>query len=400
MEENKIIQNVEVEAIPAQTSYIPQVKRPEESINRMLLLLESISRVDKLYTDLAEVLYIMICPIIQEIQADAGYVFLKEGETDILSLKTTFGEINLSRNIKVKLGEEGVGKRALASEPTILHGSDIYKVIDKKILKLLEWNPGSLISIPIVSENQILGIIESVKHDDKSPFTTEQLHFTRIMANYFGSIIIEHELFYKMKEKVKQATKDLRDANSKLKFMFQEAKERSLRDGLTHLYNHSYFFDFLEREIEKSKRQGEKYGTGVLILCDIDHFKKFNDTYGHQVGDMVLMHVAKIFQENSRKIDCAARYGGEEFALLLPQTPFKGGQTIAERLRQSIENSILKASDELSVKITISVGVSCYPTCGSKGSDIVEAADQCLYKAKESGRNRVIVCSECNCQEK
>ena len=126
------------------------------------------------------------------------------------------------------------------------------------------------------------------------------------------------------------------------------------------------------------------------MIIDIDFFKKFNDTYGHLVGDKVLKHVSAIFKSSIREqIDTVARYGGEEFGVILPETSLEGAAVFAERIRKKVEESFIPEGDK-KLKVTLSIGVSCIPvTKCTKTSDLIEAADQALYKAKAEGRNQV-----------
>ena len=128
-----------------------------------------------------------------------------------------------------------------------------------------------------------------------------------------------------------------------------------------------------------------------LLITDIDHFKKFNDTYGHQQGDIVLKETARLLKESVRKIDLAARYGGEEFAVILPETDIENAKMVAERIRKKIEEFKVPGQNE-PLHVTVSVGVAQYePEKDTEKKDFIEHADKALYKAKDSGRNRVVV---------
>jgi len=179
--------------------------------------------------------------------------------------------------------------------------------------------------------------------------------------------------------KAEQLAAELQEANKKL-------KEQAVTDGLTQLYNHRFFFDLLEKEFAKSQRHKLPLS---CIMLDIDYFKIFNDTYGHKQGDLVLSEVARILRETVREGDIVARYGGEEFSAILPKTEKDAARVVAERIRSNIENTAFPGNLEKG-QVTISLGTSTmknneYDTA----SELVESADQALYKAKENGRNRV-----------
>jgi diguanylate cyclase (GGDEF)-like protein len=167
-------------------------------------------------------------------------------------------------------------------------------------------------------------------------------------------------------------------------------REFAIKDRMTMLYNHEYFMSRLKDEIGICERSKDSQFT--LLMMDIDHFKKFNDTYGHQVGDQVLIETTKIYVACVRKdFDLVARYGGEEFAILLHQTGLKNGVAIAEKIRSSIEESIF-LPEEKKLKVTVSIGVSEWKGNLEKKmtpKSMVKQADDKLYECKNKGRNQV-----------
>ncbi|HVM32550.1 MAG TPA: sensor domain-containing diguanylate cyclase [bacterium] len=159
------------------------------------------------------------------------------------------------------------------------------------------------------------------------------------------------------------------------------------RDGLTGLYNHRFFQERLEEELAKADRYNKDLG---FLLMDVDHFKKFNDTYGHQEGDKVLRAVAEIAQGTIRqKVDILARYGGEEFAVILPETDLNAARDLAERVRRNIADHAFESENKTSYKVTVSIGVSTYPFDAREQSKLIQAADEGLYESKRRGRNCV-----------
>ena len=167
---------------------------------------------------------------------------------------------------------------------------------------------------------------------------------------------------------------------------FEYQYKLATTDGLTELYNHRYFQDTLRKQIETSKRYNQPFS---LIIIDIDFFKNFNDTYGHQAGDAVLKGVAHILKRNTRATDFVCRYGGEEMSIILPYTDQKEAQINAERICNAVANHIFKLPNNVDCNVTISLGVATYPEDGETPQDIIEKADKALYWAKEHGRNQV-----------
>jgi len=171
-----------------------------------------------------------------------------------------------------------------------------------------------------------------------------------------------------------------------------ELESLAVRDSLTKLYNHGFFQESLRREIARARRTQTELG---LILIDLDNFKTVNDTFGHPVGDEVLLAFAGLLVGRSRAVDLsfrlakkdiAARYGGDEFALILPDTPKLGTLAKAERLRANVE----MLEFETAPTQTISVGLAVFPTDADSPRGLVEAADRAMYVAKRRGRNRIV----------
>ncbi|MFZ5439148.1 MAG: diguanylate cyclase [Myxococcota bacterium] len=158
-------------------------------------------------------------------------------------------------------------------------------------------------------------------------------------------------------------------------------------DGLTQVFNRRYFEEAIDRELSRSRRYGRPLS---LVLIDIDHFKKINDTYGHLAGDAVLKEVASTVRSRTRREDVLARYGGEEFALLLPEVDQKGAALLAEKVRKLVEKHTF-AFDGEEIPVTLSAGVATVLKKSEDAQELIRRADEKLYEAKTSGRNQVAV---------
>lgn len=167
---------------------------------------------------------------------------------------------------------------------------------------------------------------------------------------------------------------------------FEHQYKLATTDGLTELYNHRYFQDQMRMQIANCQRYNTEFS---MIIIDIDHFKSFNDTYGHQAGDAVLKQVAQTLKNNSRATDIVCRYGGEEMSIILTNTDKEEAMKKAERVCSAVAERVFKLSATQTVHVTISVGVSTFPEDGETPQQIIEIADQGLYYAKEHGRNQV-----------
>ncbi len=173
-------------------------------------------------------------------------------------------------------------------------------------------------------------------------------------------------------------------------YLYKQMETMATTDGLTGLTNHRTFQSRFEDLLQRAQRHGHKV---ALLLCDVDHFKKVNDNYGHPIGDEVLRRVAKVLQEVPRKIDIPARYGGEEFAVLLDGVDVTQAKTVAERIRIEISKIVVE-TEKGPLSVTESVGVAAFPDDGRDRATLIERADLALYHAKHSGRNRVVTWGE------
>jgi len=167
--------------------------------------------------------------------------------------------------------------------------------------------------------------------------------------------------------------------------MYQEMERLATIDGLTQVPNHRHFQTLLNQQLEVATRYGQRIG---LMLFDIDHFKRFNDTYGHAIGDLVLKEVARCVGMAIRSSDMIARYGGEEFVVLMPQADEVGAMQSAERVRAAVEGMAIPHEGRM-LKVTISIGVCLFPDMASVKQDFIDGADKAMYFSKKNGRNRV-----------
>jgi len=183
-----------------------------------------------------------------------------------------------------------------------------------------------------------------------------------------------------LEDKVKERTKELEYSNKELKLL-------ASTDPLTKLYNRRYFTKTSEHILDIAKRNKTDLS---IIMLDIDNFKVINDTYGHIVGKNVIILVAEIMQDCSRKSDIICRFGGEEFIILTPETNIDGAIVISEKIRSEVEKNDIQIKDGTELKFTVSIGVSKVDNeLDSNDISIIKRADEALYEAKKSGRNRI-----------
>ncbi len=257
--------------------------------------------------------------------------------------------------------------------------TDVFKDLDFKEMKIInykvirnEWNSSKT--------GQAFDVINSPFKNQKGTISilslfieiTEQKRLHKRLENYYT--------------KLKETNKKLKLVNKTLSAANQKLEELSVKDELTGLYNHRYFWDILSVEFKRASR----YGTPISsLMIDIDLFKSVNDLGTHVFGDYCLSEIGRMIRSQLRVMDVAARYGGEEFAVILPSTDYSGAKTISEKIREKIEGTPFRRN-EIIMKLTVSIGVSSIPEDRAGCSNrLIEFADQALYEAKMQGRNRV-----------
>ena len=187
-------------------------------------------------------------------------------------------------------------------------------------------------------------------------------------------------------------SRNLKENEAKLQGLFRKTRELSVTDGLTLLYNQTYFFERLKQEVQQSKRH--KFQFSVIIL-DVDYFKQYNDANGHILGSKALKQIGSIMKKVFRSSDVLARYGGDEFVALLPHTDSVGAFLAADRLREIVELEHFEGETKMPYgKITLSLGITSFPDFGDNVEEILSDADKALYHAKNLGRNRTVLFSE------
>lgn len=315
---------------------------------RKLTTLMRIAGVMAIALKLEEVLKITLNSLVKDMGYDRAQIFLFDDQSGSVTRHVSFdfrdkyeSQEKVSGNIEPYL-----------AEITPSHFSKKYSS-DVICYTPMFWK-GKKIGVLIVDN---LFSREALKTDDFS--------FLGILANQLG-ILIENSL------------------------LFEKVEQSSITDGLTGLYNHRQFYNLLSEEIARADRTGAKLS---LLMCDIDHFKKFNDTFGHQAGDKVLMMLAETIKQSVRAIDISSRYGGEEFAIILPSADAAHSKEIAARINEHIRKAELMV-DGKSLRVTVSVGIATYPEDSNEKADLVRKADKALYWSKNHGRDAVSIYSE------
>jgi len=291
---------------------------------------------------------------LEHLTAEIGSILLL-GDDDQLRVMIAKGlPADVIERTEMRIGEGISGYVALHGQSLIVEDVEAHPTFRRRNRE--RYYTSTLISAPLMRNGVLLGVININNKADHSPFEPHDLRLLEAIAAH-ASVALGNARKY------------------------EDTLRLSQIDGLTGLANHGHFYKTLEREIERARR----YERGLsLAMIDIDHFKQYNDRNGHRAGDQALVAVARIIGDRSRAHDIVARYGGEEFAIILPETTLDGAHAFGDKLRTAIEGVSLDGAEPL----TISVGVAAFGMNITATSQLVEAADAELYRAKSLGRNR------------
>ena len=260
--------------------------------------------------------------------------------------------------------------------------------------KALFYGDGSVLSMPIASDDKVLGVL-NVSHHLPEFFETWHQHFLVLFANSLGRLLHLHRLINQLGDEVASRTQALEQALEESEMLRNRYQQLSIKDELTKLYNRRYFF----AEGESLLARAVRYELPLsLVLIDVDHFKRVNDTWGHAVGDQVLCRIAETLLREARAGDLVARLGGEEFVLVLPNTAGDGLEMMASRIQEQIINLGFQVNNER-VDLTVSIGMtSLNGQDNSKLRDLLDVlyheADCAMYQCKLEGRNRRLFYSQ------
>jgi diguanylate cyclase (GGDEF)-like protein len=265
--------------------------------------------------------------------------------------------------LRLKMGQGIAGWVAKTGQPRIVHDvrkdPHFYKGVDQ----ITRFKTRSVLCVPIINKKRTVGVLEMINKRNGLPFDLK-----------------DQELLVQL---VDQAAIALERAG-----LYQQMADLAITDDLTKLFNFRYLDQIIDREISRCQRYGSIMS---LIFFDMDYFKHVNDTHGHLMGSRVLIEVAQILLRNLRNVDIVARYGGDEFVVVLPETSVKTAFRIAGRLHRALQEHEFLNEEGLKVRLTASFGISGYPEHATTKKDLVRLADQAMYQAKNSGRNRICV---------
>ncbi len=221
--------------------------------------------------------------------------------------------------------------------------------------------------------------------EQSSLYTLMGRDFLRLMED---SPSLAIKIMYRMSNITTRRLRNTGEFLSDMVLWGERARKRAITDELTGVYNRHFLDDALENQVQRAKERG---GLLSIVMVDLDHFRSLNDTYGHQVGDEILLAAVSVFRKHLRKSDILARYGGDEFTILLPQTGMEEAETIAKRVCDEVCGmDILGKGGGEFTRVTTSQGIAVFPHHAEDVPSLLKKADEALYRAKELGRNRVV----------
>lgn len=263
------------------------------------------------------------------------------------------------RPVAARYGSDLITRDRLEEEAVPRRGTPHGEALEARNVILVQRPPKSEAYVPLIAKNEALGLLLLEDPRDTLPFNQDDVALLQQLGSQIA-IAIHNAHLYAL----------------------------AVTDGLTGLFVRRYFDLRMEEELAKARRYGRPFS---LLLFDIDHFKKFNDTHGHQTGDMVLKQFARLLQKSTRSADICCRYGGEEMAVILPETPIEEAALLANKLCVAVRNFEFSGTTGQALSVTTSIGVAEYAPAYETVQSMVEAVDAMLYEAKKLGRNRVEV---------
>lgn len=304
---------------------------------------------------------------------------LKKIKEEVLNYKNFGQELENRYEEMLKKEEAFLGQinQEIEREITVMVLATIKKVINRETvaLKILRRRIRNQVRHQVLKEilKETNKIIPEIKEFVKEEIKNKSVEIMNQLKRQTG-----RQLEKEVIEQVKETTSILREQK-------EESERKAIIDELTGVYNRRYFEAKLEDELTLAKR----FRTNLcIIMFDIDHFKKINDTYGHQAGDGILHELALTAKSLMSSVDSLCRYGGEEFVIILPETKIEQAIDLAEKLRSEVEEHIFYIGDKI-INVTISAGIAEYPTHALLKQGLIEKADSALYYAKNTGRNNI-----------
>lgn len=338
-----------------------KTNRALESLVRDFALLYEIGQDVNSTIEMGELYRVIQETISKSLNLQKFAILIVDEKHEFLNVKAAYGFENeeMIYDISFRIGEGISGEAALKGE--LIYVPDVESEARFLHYRGESVEAGSFLSIPLRYRRDVLGVM-NCSRSDKGAFSADDIRLLTLVANQIALAVENAQLYTK-------------------------THELAVRDELTGLYNRRHFQEVMQMEWKRATRFKRPLS---LIMVDIDHFKEFNDTFGHLHGDGVLKLITTLLIKNLREVDMIARFGGEEFVVLLPDTDKEGARVVGEKLRRFVETQRFEDNHREIMPLTISAGISCFPADAHEMDDLVDHADVALYEAKDRGRNRIV----------
>lgn len=341
---------------------------------------------------------LILLELMRRMPFDVGSVFIEQGgklvcrktlarSPAFVARASSYHDFCISAPYQVDIQDGGPPHAFIKNIPLVF--KDVQQILhldlpekSRRALALLQ-TPRTLVNMPIRFKGKPIGVLMLVSLTETVSISETDFRFFERLSDFFGAAITNANTYARVEEQHREIGR----LNLILQDKIEELADQVATDKLTGLFNFRTFEQELLRRLNEYQRHSARKGLSI-IMVDIDHFKKFNDTYGHAAGNIVLAGVAREIAKLSRKMDMACRYGGEEFVVILPLCEKEGAMVFAERVRTAIEKARFTLESGEVLGVTVSVGAATFAD-GDTQNSLFERADQALYRAKRAGRNRV-----------
>lgn len=351
----------ELERLKAERDGLERLNNELDARVLEIYSLYNISKALNLSIGIEEIFNGTIDTIGKSLRIDEFCIMLLDETSQELVVRAWYPDPVILPCICLKIGEGISGMAAKTGKPVLVQ--DVSKEHKSMFYKGAAANIGAFLCVPLVGkQSNILGVFNVHKAQPNS-FNDNDVQFFSEVAEQIA-IAVEKAYIYK------------------------NARDISMRDELTGMYNRRYFFDYIEKELSRAKRYKKHFS---VLMIDIDHFKNFNDKNGHLLGDDAIKQTAKLLSDKLRTADVVARYGGEEFVCLLPETAKDRAAIVAEKIRKAVENSKYNGGEnQPSGKVSVTIGAATWPDDAKSAIELIDCADKALYLGKSRGRNMVV----------
>jgi diguanylate cyclase (GGDEF)-like protein len=363
---------------------ITERKHAEEVLSKRTEQIATLNRVMRLLSstlDLSKLLDMILHEIQQVIPYDSASIWLCRD--DSLEIIAAHGYLNSEELIGTTYSltsKDSPNTQVIRTRSPLIE-ADVSSTYTSTSSGIQSRNPNrGWMGVPMIVGDRVTGMLAFDKNVPNF-YTQEQSQFALAFAAQAATAIENARLYSDAQKELAERI----EAEDKLLKLQKELEEQAIRDSLTGLYNRRFLDETLSRELSRAER--DKYSVSVVML-DLDHFKMFNDTYGHDVGDMMLKQLGKLLSSQVRAGDIACRFGGEEFVVVMPKASLSVAKQRANDWRMKFESQGLVHEGKV-LNGTLSAGVAVYPLHGTSSEEIIRKADQAMYSAKAAGRNLV-----------